>query len=110
RTREKNISFHRLLAQGSKNVIFIMLHESLMQILSQFLSKFESPPDHSKRVLENHWRTLRHLKEGNLEMASLAMRDHIHYVGNRMKSLLEGDSKAMKGPKKTSSLPKREKS
>jgi GntR family transcriptional repressor for pyruvate dehydrogenase complex len=96
RTREKSMLFHRLIALGSKNVVFIMLHESLMQILHHFLSKYESPPDHSKKVIENHKRTLKYLKERNLEKASAAMRDHILYVGKRMKSLLEMEAKRAK--------------
>ena len=92
RTREKNLYFHELIAEGSKNPIFIMLHRSLIKILRYFLSKFESPPDHSRRVLENHKKTLRYLKEKNLEMACQSMKDHIIYVGNRTKSLLEGDA------------------
>ena len=91
-TREKNLHFHELIAEGSKNPIFIMLHRSLIKILRYFLSKFESPPDHSRRVLQNHKRTLKYLKEKNLDEACRSMKDHIIYVGNRVKSLLDGDA------------------
>jgi len=88
RTREKNIFFYQLIAQGSKNPVFIILNNSLLDILRQFLSKFSSPPEHSKKVLENHKRILKYLKEKNLEKASSAMRSHLIYTGERLKSLI----------------------
>lgn len=91
RTREKNIQFHQLIAQGSKNPIFIFLHLTLLEILKKFLSEFESPPDHSKKVLENNKRTLKYLKEKNLDKASLSMKNHILYVGKRLKSLISNN-------------------
>ena len=92
RTREQNILFHELIAEGSKNPIFIVLHDSLMHILRHFLSKFESPPDHSRKVLQNNKNILRYLKDKDVEKASSSMRDHVDYVGNRLKLLLEGQS------------------
>lgn len=87
-TREQNIRFHQLIAQGSGNPIFIFLHSSLLEILRKFLEKFDSPPEHSKRVLANNRKTLKYLKERNLEKASSAIRDHILYVGKRLKTLI----------------------
>jgi GntR family transcriptional repressor for pyruvate dehydrogenase complex len=92
KTREKSIQFHRLIAQGSKNPIFISLHNSLLEILLKFLSKFESPPDHSKKVLENHKLILKYLKEKDIDKSSLAMRDHILYVNNRLKRILKNSN------------------
>jgi GntR family transcriptional repressor for pyruvate dehydrogenase complex len=91
RTREKNIFFHRLIAQGSGNPVFTFLHNSLLDLLREFLSKFDSPREHSKRVLENNKEILLCLKEGNFEKASLAMRNHLVYVGERLKCLIRGN-------------------
>jgi len=87
-TREKNIFFHQLIAQGSNNPIFILLHNSLLDILRQFLSKFSSPSEHSKKVLENNKKILKYLKEKNFDKASSAMRSHLIYTGKRLKSLI----------------------
>jgi DNA-binding FadR family transcriptional regulator len=87
-TREKNIFFHQLIAQGSNNPIFILLHNSLLDILRQFLSKFSSPSEHSKKVLENNKKILKYLKEKNFDKVSLAMRSHLIYTGKRLKSLI----------------------
>lgn len=89
-TREKNIYFHRLIAEGSKNPIFMFLHNSLLDLLREFLSKFDSPPEHSKRVLESNREILKCLKEKNCEKVSLAMRNHLVYVGERLKLLIRG--------------------
>lgn len=89
RTREKSILFHQLIAQGSKNPIFIIIHNALIEILLQFLSKFESPPDHSEKILKNRKKILKYLKEKNIEKASEAMKKHVIYSGERTKSLIE---------------------
>lgn len=88
-TREKSLYFHQLIAQGSKNPVFIIIHNALIDILVQFLSKFESPKDHSERILANRKKILRYLKEKDIEKASEAMREHVLYSGDRMKSLLK---------------------
>ena len=87
-TREKNLHFYQLIAQGTKNPVFILLGNSLLDILRRFLSHFVSPPEHSKRVLENHWTILRYLKDKDFDKASWAMRDHLIYTGERLKSLV----------------------
>ena len=88
-TREQNILFHRLIAEGSKNPAFILLHNALLDILRGFLSRFDSPPEHSKKVLQGNKKVLRYIKEKNLEKASYALRNHILYAGKRIKSLIE---------------------
>ncbi len=88
-TREKNIHFHQLIADGSKNPAFILLHNALLDILRQFLARFTSPPEHSKKVLRGNKRILKYIKERNLEKASAAMKTHILYAGRRIKGLIE---------------------
>ena len=75
RTREKNIQFHQLIAQGSKNPIFIFLHLSLLEILLDL----------------THRQIIEYLKEKNLDKASLSMKNHILYVGKRLKSLISNN-------------------
>ena len=87
RTRGKSIYFHQLIAQGSKNPVFIIIHNALIDILLEFLSKFESPPEHSAKILNNRKKILKYLKEKNVEKASEAMKEHIIYSGERIKSL-----------------------
>lgn len=92
KSREQAILFHELIAQGSKNTVFIIIHHSLMNLLRQVLAKFISPPEHSKRVLENQKMILMCLKEKNFERASLAMKDHMAYTAEKIKSWIGNSS------------------
>ncbi len=87
--REQNLVFHQLIAKGSKNPVFISLHNALLDILRHFLSQFSSPPEHSKKVLEGKKDILRYIKENNLEKALSAMEKHIRYTGKGTKSLIK---------------------
>ncbi len=93
-TREQNLLFHQLIAKGSKNYVFISLHNALLDILRHFLSKFSSPPEHSKKVLEGNKKILKYIKEKDIEKASSAMKTHIRYTGDRIKSLIEKTEKS----------------
>jgi len=88
-TREENIHFHQLIADGAKNPVFILLHHALLDIWRNFLSKFESPPEHSKKVLVRKKKILKYIKEKNYKGASLAMENLILYSGHRIESLIE---------------------
>ncbi len=88
RTREKNLDFHRLLAEGSKNPVFIFIQTALLQVIRQFLSQFENPHQHSKKLLTANKRILKCLKEKNLAGASRAMRNYVlFYSRQNMKAL-----------------------
>lgn len=95
-TREMNIYFHQLIAQSSKNPAFIILHYSLMNMLRQFLSRFVSPPEHSKKVLKDNKRILEYLKKKDLNKAIPAMRSHLTYVKKRMASLIGNNQSILK--------------
>jgi len=84
RTREKSLLFHQLIARASKNPVFILLHDSLMDLMRQFLSKFDTFPEHSRKVLQNNKKILKYLKERNYEKASSAMKSHLMYVKRRL--------------------------
>ncbi|MDI7261811.1 MAG: FadR/GntR family transcriptional regulator [Thermodesulfobacteriota bacterium] len=88
-TREENIHFHQLIAEGAKNPVFILLHNALLDIWRHFLSKFDSPPEHSRKVLVAKKKILKYIKEKNFEKASFAMKNHILYSGQRIESLIE---------------------
>lgn len=92
-TREENIHFHQLIAQGSNNLVFILLHHALLDIWRHFLSRFDSPLEHSKKVLEGKKKMLKYIKEGNVEKASSAMSYYILYSGRRIGALIEKTEK-----------------
>ncbi len=83
RTREKSMQFHQMIAQASQNPVFILVHNSLMNMMRQFLEQFDSPLEHSRKVLENNKKLLKYLKARDFEKASLAMKNHVAYVESR---------------------------
>lgn len=87
--KESNMRFHELIAQGSKNPIFIALHGALLVLLRQFLSKFEHPARQSIDILESNENIMKYLKKRDLENARIALRNHHAYLQKRMNSLLE---------------------
>jgi GntR family transcriptional regulator, transcriptional repressor for pyruvate dehydrogenase complex len=93
RTREKSVHFHELIAQASKNPVFILIHNSLMDMMRQFLNEFDSPLEHSRKVLENNKRLLKYLKARDFEKASLAMKNHVTYVESRLSTYMQARSK-----------------
>ena len=86
-TREKNIYFHQLLAQASQNPVFILVQHSLLETIRHFLSKFDSPHKHSKKVLEGNKRILKQLQERNIQGALKAMKNHVLYSRQSLKSM-----------------------
>jgi GntR family transcriptional repressor for pyruvate dehydrogenase complex len=92
-TREKNIYFHQLLAQGSQNPVFILVQNSLFETIRHFLSKFDSPHKHSNKVLEGNKRILKQLQERNVQGAMKAMRNHVLYSRQSLKSMTHKPSR-----------------
>jgi DNA-binding FadR family transcriptional regulator len=88
-TREANIYFHQLIARGAKNPVFILLHNALLDIWRQFLSKFESPPEHTRKVLAGKKKLLKYIKAKNFQQAAETMKKYITYSGHRIASLIE---------------------
>jgi DNA-binding FadR family transcriptional regulator len=84
--REKFIEFHRLIAQGSRNPVFLLLYNSLLDILlKQFLSKYTSLPLDSKKFLTYNKAILNCLKERDLVKASLTMKKYLTYLKTMIK-------------------------
>jgi DNA-binding FadR family transcriptional regulator len=79
--REKFIEFHRLITQGSKNPVFLLLYNSLLDILlKKFLSKFTSCPEHSKKFLAYNKKILDSFREGDMDKASITLKKYLAYL------------------------------
>jgi GntR family transcriptional repressor for pyruvate dehydrogenase complex len=88
-TREANIYFHQLIARGAKNPVFILLHNALLDVWRQFLSKFESPPEHARKVLAGKKKILKYIKAKDFQRAAETMKEYITYSGHRIAFLIE---------------------
>jgi len=50
----ENVEFHRLLAKASKNHLFVIVVQSIMAVVADFLSRLEPDLKTSKEVVEDH--------------------------------------------------------
>ena len=75
--RMENLNFHILLAELSRNPIFIMIINSMMAIISVFIKEMNPSRAHSKRILESHKDILEEMKTGNIEAAREKLKEHI---------------------------------
>lgn len=79
--RNKYIEFHRIIAMGSKNPVFVLIYNSLLDILlKEVLSKYVCPQSHTKKFLSYNKEILKHLKEKDLKEASSAMEKYLTFL------------------------------
>jgi DNA-binding FadR family transcriptional regulator len=50
----ENVEFHRLLAQTSKNHVFVLVEGAIMAVVADFLSRLEPDLEKSKQVVDSH--------------------------------------------------------
>ncbi len=86
---EENMNFHVLLAKASKNAVFIIIVESIMAIVSDFLSRIPQTLAISKKVLDEHKQMVDAIVEGDKDRAIELMDKHLGFVGKRFNSSFE---------------------
>lgn len=84
---KNNIEFHKLLAKASKNQVFVILTESIMAVIADFLSRLEPKFEVSKNTLIEHEDILNAIKEKNRNKAMILIEKHILRVGEDVKDL-----------------------
>jgi GntR family transcriptional repressor for pyruvate dehydrogenase complex len=83
---QENFQFHRLLAEASKNYLFVIVMESIMAVHSEILSRTGSDLDTSANVVTYHEDILKAVVEKNRTMALQLLEKHIKEVGRRLRS------------------------
>jgi DNA-binding FadR family transcriptional regulator len=79
-----NIQFHKLLAKASKNQIFIIVVESMMAIIGDFLSRLKPKFEHSRKVISEHEGILNEIIKKNTRKATRLLEEHIVNVRENM--------------------------
>jgi len=87
---EENIGFHSLLARASKNGVFVIVIESIMPIVSDFLSRIPQPLDISKKIYDEHQLMVDAIQKRDKKQATVLMENHLSFVDKRFKSSFEG--------------------
>jgi|WetSurMetagenome_2_1015567.scaffolds.fasta_scaffold153049_2 GntR family transcriptional regulator, transcriptional repressor for pyruvate dehydrogenase complex len=78
---ERNIEFHRLIAQATHNPVFVLTMDYLMDFMFDFKKSIFTPDiAHCAQVVEDHRSILGALKEGNAKEAESRMLSHLQYL------------------------------
>jgi GntR family transcriptional repressor for pyruvate dehydrogenase complex len=88
---QENFQFHRLLAEASKNYLFVIVMESIMAVHSEILSRSGSDLETSANVVAYHEDILKTVVEKNRTMALQLLEKHIKEVGRRLKSDVQSE-------------------
>ena len=73
----ENVEFHKLLARASKNYIFVVLEETLMTLMADFLSHRQSNLRFSSRVVKMHEDLLQAIVKKNDSEAFVLLEKHL---------------------------------
>ena len=83
---DENLDFHILLAQASKNRIFVVVVRTIMSMLGALLRQLDPTPGISKVALDAHEEILAALRFKNKEKALLMLEKHLEEVNDRLQS------------------------
>jgi DNA-binding FadR family transcriptional regulator len=86
---EENVAFHVLLARASHNGVFVIVVESIMTIVADFLRRIPQPVAVSKKVLQGHASILAALKDRDSNLVLSHLAKDLRFVDNRLRSSFE---------------------
>lgn len=82
---QENVEFHKLLAKASKNYIFVVLEETIMTLMADFLSRRQSNLRFSSRVVKMHEDILQAIVKKNDSEAFVLLEKHLLEVEESLK-------------------------
>jgi len=86
---EENIEFHRLLANASKNPIFVIVIESIIAVIHGFHSRQPPDPDTCEEAVKYHEDILNAIIEKDRSKALKLLENHFVEVKDGLQSLVE---------------------
>lgn len=86
---EENIGFHMLLARASKNGVFVIVVQSIMAIVAEFLSRIPQTLEISTRIWSEHKKMVEAIMRRDKNEAMVLMEDHLGFVDRRFNSSME---------------------
>lgn len=81
----ENVEFHKLLARASRNYIFVVLEETIMTLMADFLSRRQSNLRFSSRVVKIHEDILHAIVKKNDSEAFALLEKHLLEVEESLK-------------------------
>jgi len=88
---QENFQFHRLLAEASKNYLFVIVMESIMAVHSEILSRSGSDLETSANVVMYHEEIVKAIIDKDRTGALQLLERHIKEVGRRLNSGFQSD-------------------
>lgn len=88
---DDNIQFHKMLAKASKNRLFVIIIESVMAVVADFLSRLKPDLKKSSQVVESHEKLLDAIKSRRKTEAIILLERHLVEVKNRIETGLAFD-------------------
>lgn len=85
----ENVEFHKLLAKASKNYIFVVLEETIMTLMADFLSRRQSNLRFSSRVVKMHEDIFKAIVKKNDSEAFTLLEKHLLEVEESLKGFSE---------------------
>jgi len=73
----ENVQFHRLLANASKNQVLVLVVESIMAVVADFISRLEPDLEKSKQVVKSHEDILNAIIRGESDEAVTLLEKHL---------------------------------
>jgi GntR family transcriptional repressor for pyruvate dehydrogenase complex len=73
----ENIEFHRLLAKCSKNPVFVIVMESIMAVVTDFLSRLKPSRKNSNLVVKSHEELIEAIIQRDTELALGLLEEHL---------------------------------
>jgi len=81
----ENVEFHRLLARASKNHLFVIVVQSIMAVVADFLSRLEPDLGISKEVVQAHEDILNAIIGRKTNEAVSLLENHLVKIEDRLK-------------------------
>ncbi len=88
---EENIRFHKLMAQASKNHVFVIAVEAIMALVAHSLSRIGPDLETSTRVVGAHKDLLEAIESREIERATTLLEEHLLEVQERLDQLEQGE-------------------
>lgn len=87
--REGNMKFHLILAEASKNPIYVMIEEAIAKLVYFFLNQLKTDADYSNRVLMDHKEIFLAIKGGDTIAAKKKMEEHLAGVAKQFSEIAQ---------------------
>jgi len=96
RAGDSYLNFHLLLAKSSRNPVFEIVLQPLMDIVSSYLRRVEPGEEYSYRVLNSHKEIYNAIAVRDIRAAKEKMETHLLDVEKQLLNLLEDSRKNLK--------------